>query len=167
MRRFPFSISILVLLCIWGYGCSFPPQYDARPRIVIKFAEGTDIRLEDQRFTQRPRPATGGGKPPGSAAPGARVVARQLDQLNRLLQSTPGAFVAPLFSDAGARRGAPETGHAETGGQEDVSFELYFSVILTAGSSARELDRLIDQISRLSIVQTVYEAPLGEDPKPR
>lgn len=165
LRKCSFSFIIITLLISGAYGCSPASRPRFRPRIVIKFVEGAGIRLENQQFVLN----TPGGKDMlrlKAAGLDAQTAASQLNQLNGLTQNEFVVRIAPLFSDVATSRGTRtnEKLGKRKREQNDVGFALYYSLILKDETPRQELTKLVDQVSRLSIVQTAYEAPTGEDP---
>jgi hypothetical protein len=137
-----------------------------RDRIVVKFEEGSGIRLRDGALVNdRSRTTLS-----------EETIARDLTSLDRLLAGHPGTILARRVELPEARLDALRARGEAQGGARLPDMNLYLELRLPAlGDTAAERDRLatlLPQLNALEVVQVAFACPraevarLGSDARP-
>ena len=124
-------------------------------RIVIKFHEGTHIRLRAGGLAAQPQERSAHEQSAIARMGLAELTLREdLSRVNALV----GSRARPLFAD-GEDRLAENKRSGEASGRELADLNLYFELPLDARSHFGEVADLVDSLNALDSVETAYAQP--------
>jgi serine protease len=138
-----------------------PPQ-TAIQRVVIKFHEGTHVRLRGGRLTALDRSAREDAK---LASPGLTgdIVGRDLEAAHQLLAAEPKAKKLNRLFEASEESLVAHRAEGEAkSGRELADLDLYFQVSVPAGTTAGDVVNLLGKLNSLPSVEIAYAQPYAQ-----
>jgi len=139
---------------------SIDPNISVPDVIVVKFREGTGLRLRDDRWTapsQARSPEDEGLLQRANLDPAK--VAGELDSANLLLQANSNVAVARLFTRPESELELEKRIGEENSNEELADLNLYFHLFVDNGT-VEDGEALIDQLNALDIVEIAYPQPI-------
>lgn len=139
---------------------SIDPNISVPDVIVVKFHEGTGLRLRDDRWTapsQARSPEDEGLLQRANLDPAK--VAGELDSANLLLQANANVALARLFTRPETELELEKRIGEENSNEELADLNLYFHLFVDNGS-VEDTEALIDQLNALDIVEIAYPQPI-------
>ena len=139
---------------------SIDPNVSVPDVIVVKFREGTGLRLRDDRWT-----APSQARSPEDelllqrANLDSAKVAGALDGANLLLQANSNVAVARLFTRPESELDLEKRIGEENSNEELADLNLYFHLFVDSGR-VEDSEALIDQLNALDIVEIAYPQPI-------
>src|SRR5262245_39189950 len=128
--------------------------------IILKFHEGTRIRLRDGRWVERTGKCAASESRRVRLVLAERDIAREVDRLNRLVASLPGAARDRLFGRPEVELDREKLEGENLSGRELADLNLYYLIQMDGETGERA--NLIDNLNASPIVEIAYpQGPTG------
>ncbi len=179
MRRRTIAVALaLSFLTSWAATASPPPLQPRTPaakttqrplpadtaiaRVVLKFREGSLVRLRDKQLTAVDNGVADAARLARSGL-AAATVQQDVEKAQQIIaRSTVARGVGRLFTADEVALSARRVAGEQRGGKELADLDLYFEVSVPEGSTSRSVKPLVDQLNALPSVEIAYAEPVPE-----